>query len=207
MFLVLIVVLGYFLAGLVAVIVLARSLARREISLVWKIGAPLGLAFVVWAIPYGDHMVGKFKFQKLCEVEAGLRIYKVANGVKGFRSSFAAKSTPRDLGYQYVERINSNGSVDRYSVQSDGKVVEEKSVTPVSRYEFSIVQSKLETQISRKSEAVVDLLNQEKLAEYIEYGHAGGWLYRQLAGMHAYRNICPAGGMSPALIIQSVLKP
>lgn len=206
MFLVLIVVLGYFLAGLVAVIVLARSLARREISLVWKIGAPLGLAFVVWAIPYGDHTFGKYKFQRMCTQEAGTRIYKIANQVKGVRSPYGAENTPSEYGYQFWERDNSDGTVDRFSLLDGGTVKSEKRVASISRYR--VIQSRYRAgrQFTRTRTTVVDTESNEILAEKVEIGHAGGWLHRQLSDMYSYRAWCPKESPNSSQLARSVLK-
>jgi hypothetical protein len=205
-FLVLIVVLGYFLAGLVAVIVLARSLARREISLVWKIGAPLGLAFVVWAIPYGDHMLGKYEFERLCRAEAGTKVFQVVNNVDGFKSRLSSSKSPKEQGYKYVERVNSNGTVDRYSLSDDGVLKVESKVTSNTPYLVDQSTHMIGRQIIRVEDKISDSRKGKLLAVHVSFGHVGGWLSRQLEGMYVHRDLCPKDPLHYTEFVRSVLK-
>lgn len=207
MFLVLIGMLIYFGLGIVLMFLVYRRMAKQERSWRVRIGAVLAVAFVVWAIPYGDHTLGKIEFKILCEKEAGLRIYRTASDVEGFRSPFASGNTPRQLGYRFVEEVHASGTIMRYTLQNDGRTVEERTSTPISRYVVDQKASMIGIQISRSEISIVDLKTNGKLAEYVEFGHHGGWFARQLAAMHAYRAICPAEPFSLSKLIRDVLKP
>lgn len=207
MFLVLIAGIVYFALGIALIVKIYSNMTEEGRSLRARAITVLLIGLVVWAIPYGDHTIGKIHFKILCEKEAGLRIYRTVSNVEGFRSPFASGNTPRQLGYKFVEEMHSNGTTTRFTVLSDNRVIEEQLAAPTSRYIVDRKTSKISTQVTRSEYSIIDGKINEKLAEYIQFGHHGGWLPRQLAAMHAYRAVCPPEPFNLSKLILDVLKP
>jgi hypothetical protein len=206
-FLILIGLLIYFGLGIALMFVAYRRMAKQKRSWRTRIGVVVAIGFVVWAIPYGDHTLGKIEFKMHCAREAGLRIYRTVSGVEGFRSPFASGNTPRQLGYNFVEEMQSNGKITRHTLQNDGRTITEAVQIPISRYAVDRKSSMIGVQISRGEYSIIDLKTNEKLAEYVQFGHLGGWFARQLAAMHAYRSVCPPEAFSLSKLIRDVLRP
>lgn len=205
MFLILIGLLIYFGLGIALMFVAYRWMAKRGRSWRARIAVVLAIGFVLWAIPYGDHTLGKIEFRTLCEKDIGLRIYRKESNVEGYRSPSGTRNTPLEEGYRFFEKMNPDGTVTRYTLQGDKRVIEERDVTPTSRYLVDRKRSVINAQITRSETFVVDVTNNEKLAEYVSYAHHGGWFARQLAAMHAYSAVCPPKPFY--LVARDVLKP
>lgn len=165
MFLILIGLLIYFGLGIALMFVAYRWMAGKGRSWRARIGVVLVIGLVVWAIPYGDHTLGKIEFKMHCAREAGLRIFRVVSDVEGFRSPFASGNTPRQLGYNFVEEMQSNGTITRHTLQSDGRIIKEAAPIPISRYVVDLKSSMIGVQISRSQYFIIDLKTNEKLAE------------------------------------------
>jgi hypothetical protein len=206
-FLVLIGMLIYFGLGILLTFVVYRRMAKQGRSWRVRVGAVLTVAFVVWAIPYGDHTLGKIEFKILCGKEAGLRIYRSVSDVEGYRSPWVSNDSPKAHGYVFAEQINRDGTVTRYTLRSNGTVTEERGAKPVSRYVLDRRQIAINSQITRSEYFIVDSKTNEKLAERVGFGHHGGWLPRQLAAMHTYHAACPSEPFSMGRFLREVLMP
>lgn len=212
MFLVFIAVMVYFGLGIVLMFVAYRRMVKRGRSLAVRLGVVLLIGFIVWAIPYGDHTLGKLEFESLCKKEGGEHITRTATDVEGFMWSLFEQpaGNPRELGYQFVEgKVNQNGLTSRLSATPDSSYVMEKNVTPISRYVFNLSRTTENTQIERVTDTIVDRVTGEELAHRTEFLHRGGWLMRSLASMNAYSVVCPSRPKHESetiLFIKKVLK-
>ena len=208
MFLVLIGVILYFGVGIVLMILLYRLLAKQGRSWRVRIGAAFALGFVVWAIPYGDHTVGKIYFNRLCNEEGGERIARTVEGVDGYMSVFGVPSRrPEDRGYRFYEdTVDKKGMTTRAMVNPDGSFVIEKNVAPISRYIVKWNRTSDNVQIERITTTIEDRVSGETLARRTAFLHRGGWLMRSLEAMNAYGASCPPGPTDAGATISLIKK-
>ena len=206
MFLAFVLLLAYFAAGTALAVTVYRKMKGQDHSLRARLGVMFAIIVAVWAIPYGDHTLGKIQFILLCGEDSGLRVFRTAMNVEGFRSLSGSANTPIQLGYKFFEKITSDGSIIRYEVGDKGQITEQRKATPRSRYLVSRKETSISMQIIRIEDVIVDLKTNERLAEFVQYGHRGGWLNRQFAAMHAYRVSCPAQPVNFGKVILDVLR-
>jgi hypothetical protein len=198
--------IAYFAIGAAIALIAYRGMRERKQSLSARVAVVSVIAFIVWVIPYGDHTWGKIHFKWLCGQDAGVRVFRTAMDVEGFRSLSGSANTPLQLGYKFFEKINSDGTITRYEVQDNGQVAERRAVIPLSRYLINRKEMNLSVQIIRIEDVIVDLKTNERLAESVEYGHRGGWLVRQFGAMHAYRLTCPSEPVNFGKVMREVLR-
>jgi hypothetical protein len=106
---------------------------HRKLSAWGVTGAILGVLFVTYAIPFGDHTIGLIKFKRVCEKESGTRIIRTVPGVEGLLSDDADGEMAQRLGYRFVEKGKNRSDVIRYEVVND-KIVKYEHVQSRSRY-------------------------------------------------------------------------
>lgn len=206
MFLAFVLLLAYFVSGTALAVTVYRRMKGKNRSLRARLGVSFAIIFVVWAIPYGDHTLGKIQFILLCSEDSGLRVFRTVINVEGFRSISGSANTPVQLGYKFFEKITSDGSIIRYEVGDKGQVTEKRKAIPRSRYLVGRKETNISLQIIRIEDVIVDLKNNERLAEFVQYGHRGGWLNRQFGAMHAYHVSCPAQSVNFGKVILDVLR-
>ncbi|TAK52260.1 MAG: hypothetical protein EPO27_01570 [Betaproteobacteria bacterium] len=209
MFLVLMGLTIYFALGVVLTAVMYHQLAKRSQTRVVRFTAVTAVAIVLWAVPYGDHMLGKLEFNALCRNKSGLQVNRVVRDVEGFQGQalFASGDLLKEWGYKFSEVPLPNGLVIRYTLGENGEVSEERNVKATARYRISLTETNLDDQISRTEYSILDLTQDELLATYVTFGHSGGWFQRQLSAMHAYRNWCPKEQFSITAFMRNVLVP
>lgn len=145
----------------------------------WKVVA-IAVAIL---LPTADAIIGRLYLKYLCTTQAGLRVYRVVEGVEGFLDvRWPAEEWIRQYGYRYSEgRLRPNGFVDRLSI-AEGGIKQELNVKPQSLYRFRFVRP-ADTDVIRENRAVVELIaTDEVLADYKAFFFLGGWAERFLAG-------------------------
>ncbi|MCI0563016.1 MAG: hypothetical protein MN733_31450 [Nitrososphaera sp.] len=131
------------------------------------------LVFVL--IPIADDVAGKWYFDRLCQAEAKVTIYKSVNGVEGILGSGLGSIAFDEFGYGFLEE-EIGGLYYRYSRGSKGERERMEVSQPASRY---IVKRSIQKQpynISKYEEVIVDQQSKESLAQSIEFSYGGGWL-------------------------------
>lgn len=161
-----------FLIGLYFVLAV---IAIVKVKPVWAKGLVLLAALL---IPTADAVYGRYKLQQMCAAEAGLKVYRVVHGVKGFMKDSASEGWLKKYGYQFIEAKNSPNYY-RFS-QQNGLIIREDNVTPKSKYRLR--QSYDDTSIYRRSQYLIeDIVTGEILATDTMLTFEGGWAERFLA--------------------------
>ncbi|TLS65380.1 hypothetical protein FEF65_13020 [Mariprofundus erugo] len=133
-------------------------------------------------IPSADAIVGRIYLHHLCNTEGGLKVYRVAHGVKGFMEGELTGSDYwiKEFGYQFSEDRPLNGKVTRFSKQGD-KIIREDDVDPKSLYQLLSIKHDLQGIYPRYEFLVKNIKSGDILAKYSEIGFNGGWAERFLA--------------------------
>jgi len=184
-----------------------RVLSRRGKSLSARLASTVLILAAMVALVMGDHAIGKFQFDRMCKSESGLRVFRKVADVDGFRSVFASNDTPSAYGYVFAERINSDGSVTRFTRNDGGRVIEEPRVAPRARYVVEQKNERLSMQISRTEHFVADAESNQRLARHVMLVHRGGWLVRQFEGANPERSVCPSEPLNFRNFVVGVLQP
>lgn len=142
-------------------------------------------------IPTWDVIPGKLYFNHLCENEAGLKIFKVVEGVEGFRVYPLASGLGREAltkyGYKFEER-GSGSSFARYTLDASGKVIEQKITESMARYAAEGKLLPLRWNVTKAEIVVFDQQTKERLAVWTTFSTKGNWLqafFNPLLGGHA----------------------
>lgn len=133
---------------------------------------------VVLLIPTADAIYGRIKLRNMCEAEAGLKVFRVAEHVEGFMDDYR-EYWIKEGKYQFAEDMPKNGKVTRYSKQN-GQIVREDNVMPRSQYRVSSTFGNTKD-IYLRSQFVVETLQGEILATDTQIAFNGGWAERFLA--------------------------
>jgi hypothetical protein len=166
----------------------------------------LALLFIL--VPIADDFVGQWQFGRLCEKEAGTKIYRTISGVVGFRSNEFFIEWLTKSGYRYVEHEKFPGNVLRKSLDVNGKVVEETISEPESKYAFRYSKTSMPNHMWKGQYAVLDLDNKEVVATRTNLTYSGGWLQRmlgQVGGGTGYW--CPNDSFRMSDLLESSLIP
>lgn len=159
--------LGLYFVLTVTVIVKAKPL--------WAKGLVLLAALL---IPTADAVYGRYKLKQMCAAEAGLKVYRVAENVKGFMDSSTDEATLKKYNFQFTEGGNPSRYY-RFSKQ-DNQVVIEENVAPISQYRLR--KSYEDKNIYRRSQFLIeDIATGEILATDTRLAFKGGWAERFLA--------------------------
>lgn len=91
-------------------------------------------------LPTADAVYGRYKLKQMCAAEAGLKVYRVAESVKGFMARTATEDLLKKYGYQFMEGGYPNHFY-RFSL-IDSEVLIEENVVPRSQYEFKFIKTR-----------------------------------------------------------------
>ena len=157
----------------------------------WNTRAGVGglLALIMFLIPAGDDLWGRYRVRQLCEAEGGVKIFKTVENVEGFQMQGAGDAILRETKYRFIEStwvVVFNGELiegpARFSLGPTGKVVVEKNIVPKARYAYRRHEEKLSGHITRNEEEIGDLQTGEILAKEIRFNFPGGWFLRWITG-------------------------
>lgn len=141
------------------------------------------IAAAVYAlIPTWDVIPGKLYFNDLCENEAGLKIYKVAEGVEGYRAYPNASGLGREAlekyGYKYEER-GSGSEFARFTLDANGKVIEQKITESIARYAADGKGwTPLSWNVFKYEVFIFDQQTHERLSVRTTFSAGGNWLQK-----------------------------
>jgi len=137
-------------------------------------------AIIALLLPTTDAVLGRIYLQQLCNTEGGLKVYRVAEGVKGFMEQGATTDYwVKNHGYRFTEGSIPGGKYNRFSRQGD-KIIQKWDVTkPKSKYRARYIGS--EGIYSKGTYQVEVIANKEVLATYTSLAFSGGWAERFLA--------------------------
>lgn len=136
-------------------------------------------------VPTWDVVPSKIYFSHLCETQAGLKIYKTVEGVEGYRVESLASGLGREAltkyGYRYEER-GSGSEFARYTLDADGKVIEEKITESMARYAVFGKLIPLNWNVTKSEIVVVDQQANERLAVSTGFHAGGNWVVQAVFG-------------------------
>lgn len=164
-----------FLLGLYLVLTVLAIIKAKPL---WAKGLVVLAALL---IPTADAVYGRYKLKQMCEVEAGLKVYKVAHNVEGFMADSTDEFVLNKYRFQFTEGDISPNNYYRLSKQND-QIIREDNVTPKSQYRLSLkfIGDMKDRYI--KNQYVVDsMIKDEVLATDTQIAFNGGWAERFLA--------------------------
>ena len=136
-------------------------------------------------IPTWDVLPAHFYFNKLCEKDAGLHVYKTVNNIEGFYYKNIGKSGAKSIllkyPYKYIEAQKFPKGLMKYRLDNDGNLVMKEISQPTSRYtldENVSIGENLGWNIKRFDGWIEDTVTGEKLALNRKYGYFGNWVTR-----------------------------
>jgi hypothetical protein len=167
--------LGFILVIALYIFVAYKVVAAMERRWIKKVAI-----IVVLLIPTADAIYGRIKLRSMCEAEAGLKIFRVAEHVEGFMDDGSHSDYwVKEHGYQFSENRLTNDKTTRYSKQN-GQLIREDNVMPRSQYRVSSTFGNTKD-IYLRSQFVVDTPQGEILATDTQIAFNGGWAERFLA--------------------------
>lgn len=132
------------------------------------------LAFIL--VPTADDFAGKWYFDHLCDAEAGAKIFKPVEGVKGMFDSGLAAADLEAIGYEFMEWK----LADKYyyaTLNSKSKVPKQEIVAPTSRYVVKRGKwRKVPLNVNKYEESIVDNQTEEELGRFTTFSYSGGWV-------------------------------
>jgi hypothetical protein len=202
--------LGYVLVALGVTWFLVKLAGRLGAG--WKLKTPLACLmiaafalFPTWDIPLAER-----EFQRLCETEAGLKMIKSIDDVPGFMSDFLGGKGPaeeflRRDGYEFFESRDVLNNMVHYSLDEQGRLVEQKVDKLAARYRIEKTHTFLDYVIKRER-FIEDMQTKEKLATQVAIIWRGGWVAQWLLPPHgAYT--CEPEQMPIEEFLTKTLKP
>ena len=182
---------------------------RRSIQKPWLKNSLTSLIIViVIAYPAADDLIGKYQFDKLCEKEAVVKIYRKVEGVEGFQYDGSSAEWVKRNGYKFVEGKPFGRCPTRYFLDRDGTVKEEEITTPQSKYQYRLLQTELPIYTIKQQRVIEDIESGEMLAARTSLYYRGGWLQRTVSPIGGGTGYgCPKDTVSSTDFVQSVLVP
>lgn len=179
-----VVIFAYFIVGVYAAVTLGAFTKRRFNS---TLGALL-VSTLVLSVFFIHEIYSYISWQRACEHDAGIHIYKVVLVDGFFDSEGGAKAlAPTFLrkGYKFIEDRKINGGViNRYSLGPTG-VTREEASAPESSFPYITNNSQYSEYIWLHEQLVQNIRSREVIARSAIYGYSGGFfvaLIRKLTG-------------------------
>ncbi len=172
---------------------LARPRFRRWPS---RLAVMLAVWTLAWFIAYGDVLMIAREAKRLCETEAGLKVYRTVE-VEGFAGTNDIEKWATN-GFSFVESEKPGGSLVRYIIAEN---VKQAFVVPKlsSRYEYATVQKNMPGGIVRRAEQVREISTQEVVGERVMFELPPGFLDRKIIGSIGFHR-SPVWCLSPGVI-------
>ena len=160
-----------------------------------RLAVLLGVWCLAFGVAYGDVFLIARDAKRLCETEAGMKIYRTveAEGFAGV-SSLGAWS---ERGFDFVEIVLPDGSATQQRLVN-GSFVSKKVETAESRYEYTISFESETPRIERQVEVVQERANSGTIGELVVFRPSLGWIDTQLAaflGASDSSSICEGRGL------------
>lgn len=166
--------------GFIFVISLYIFIAYKVVAVIERQWIQVVAIIAVLLIPTVDAIYGRIKLRNMCEAEAGLKIFRVAEHVEGFMDD-NRDFWVKDGNYQFVEDYPTNGRVTRYFRQG-GQIVREEHALPKSKYKVHLLHlGQVQNIYMRDQFSVEGIPSGEVLATDTQIYFNGGWVERFLA--------------------------
>lgn len=160
-----------------------------------RLAVMLAVWLAAWLLAYGDVLMIAREAKRVCETEAGLKVYRTVE-VEGFAgmtgiSEWAVK------GFHYVEYIDGTGGTIIYRML-DGVPLVIHAANTVSLFGYFSEPEKLIGKLSVRREQVRAITGGDVLGELITYWPTLGWIDRfigQYVGFNPTPKMCEGVGM------------
>jgi len=143
-----------------------------------RIAVLLGVWVVAWCVAYGDVLWIAREAKRLCEEEAGLRVYGTAE-VEGF-AGLSSIEDWAEFGFSFVEKIHRSGGSTVFQLVDGVPSATESSVVR-SRYAYALSYSEKSRYVSTKIETVSKVESDEVIGELVTFIPHLGWLDAAIA--------------------------
>lgn len=189
----------YFVLAIVAIL---------KVKPVWAKGLVLLAALLT---PTVDAVYGRYKLKQMCEVEGGLKVYRVVEHVEGFMASAADDYYIKRYGYRFVEAEKSLNKYYRVSRQNE-QIIREENVIPLSKFKASLGDLEPIGRLYWRQKYLIEAVpDGEVLAADTQIGFRGGWAERFLAqfsdaGVGSVA-LCNSVGFNSEKLITRILRP
>ena len=142
-----------------------------------RLAVLLGVWCLAFGVAYGDVFLIARDAKRLCETEAGMKIYRTVEA-EGF-AGVSSIETWAPRGFRFVESQTSNGEKFRHEVV-DGSVRKLKIDEYKSFFEYRTQSSVIDSHLVRLAESVEVISSGETLAEIVGFRIFPGWIDRAL---------------------------
>lgn len=166
--------------GFILVVALYIFIAYKVVEAAERRWLKVVMIIAALLIPTVDAIYGRIKLKRMCEAEAGLKIYRVVEHVEGFMASTADESWIKQYGYQFSEGERSTKKYYRIAKQ-DGQIVIEENVIPKSQYKLRKHNFGEKDAFSHSQYLIEVSATGEILATDTQLTYNGGWAERFLA--------------------------
>ncbi len=160
-----------------------------------RLAVMLAVWLAAWLLAYGDVLMIAREAKRVCETEAGLKVYRTVE-VEGFAGTNDIKKWA-DYGFSFVEDRKPSGEILRYEFVNGQKAIFSVS-TVVSQFEYAVAYSELPRRITRRAEQVREIVTHQILGERVMFELPPGWVDRKLGGLGFHR--VPVWCMSPGIV-------
>lgn len=167
---------------------LARPRFRRWPS---RLAVMLGAWLIAWFIAYGDVLMIAREAKRVCEAEAGLKVYRTAKA-DGFLGVYNIEPWKK-RGFSFTEYKRSDGLYVRQEIL-DKKIKKTTADLPMSNYEYAYKTESLSRNLSRDVQLVRDMSTNKPLGELVHIRIYPGWLdsfFLSLTGARFSPAYCP----------------
>lgn len=172
---------------------LARPRFKRWPS---RLAVMLAVWMTAWFIAYGDVLMIAREAKRVCETEAGLKVYRTVEA-EGFAGTNDIVEWA-EQGFSYVEFRSPGGEIFRYRLV-DGKREASSASQMISRYEYAVENRTLPQGIVSRAEQVREISTHNILGERIMFEIPPGRLDRKLiGGLGFHRN--PVWCVAPTVV-------
>lgn len=169
----------------------ARPRLRRWPS---RLAVMLSVWMFAWFIAYGDVLLIAREAKRVCEAEAGLRVYQRANA-EGFAGSDDIQFWS-SKGFRFVEKERDDGVVYRYAIGMPPQRLG-SSAEMISRYKYEywgLVVSEREGGFIPNKRVIRDLETGQVLGELVRFSVPYGWIDGYFSAATGAENLHCEGG-------------
>lgn len=161
----------------------ALLVAKRIDKIKLRVPIAIAIATLVVVAPFADEIAGRFALSRLCEAEAGTKVYEVVALPKSF---WDLQGAPR-----FIER---NGSIDEAILPNYTAVVTNQRANqlfPIDKFRFAYQTTS----------------GDKVLGEFIDFRFSGGWITRNLSIAPGGGSSCDLPRGRNAALSEKVFKP
>jgi hypothetical protein len=170
---------GYVAVAVMVTVVLVKMAAEPRRKAI--VGFLSGVTFLL--IPVWDMIPGQRYFKRLCETEAGIKIYKTVDEVDGFReySGGPGDDAVKEYGYRFIEMERPGVGLLRVTLGPDGRAIRQPVSEAISQYAVREIREDLDWNVRKVQQVIFDQRTGERLGTFTIFYYSGNWLQVKLS--------------------------